>query len=610
MLYNINSLPFDIEFRSNYKDEKERKQTVSYVADRNHNFSLREETLIIFREQIPLGVSFHFKDSFKQDDIEEAKLVFQSGSYDEYGKQENIIIPFTKEKIKNYNLFDYKNNQDFPWRLGIYFFEIYFLNDIYICPFTVLPIHFTEQQVKKIHFLLESQLENICYELVYTTMSTAKEDEFLKTKSYYDYAMRIINQENIIKNTLIQFGRKINGSIQTSYKKQFFQKKIDNKSLKFSSMKNSQIEFNKKKIISFDNSENRWIKHVLYTWKNDIINVVKLIINDLQKLNRELKIQDYELELAIKRKKFVLNEWAASENSKKATISNVKKIEEKKRISSLQIALLQRWSDKLQNIVNLLSYTLETSELNNLEIGKKKPNLKLEIYRTLTSLYEYSHKIIHEENGSNQEVRVLKPTWKIFEYYVYFQVIQTIKNLGFEINKFSTYQLEDLLSISSGSGMNLENEEFSINIWYDRQINLKQEADRLNDNYYSTQNMRPDIRIDLYQKEQNTHLSTLILEIKHKRFRSLYNSKFTTSVVDQLSKYRLIYYSNRNLKRRNSSVIDKVLCIYSFDESADVRIEGDPDTFIQLFPDMNSDLVIGQNELLEEIQSWMDDFCT
>jgi hypothetical protein len=228
----------------------------------------------------------------------------------------------------------------------------------------------------------------------------------------------------------------------------------------------------------------------------------------------------------------------------------------------------------------------------------------------LSDFYEDSIKTLLGENKSNHVVQILKPTWKIYEQFVFFQVINILRTNGFSVR--STFDLEVLKELASGFCMVLENETMLIHVWYDKIIYLREDAANTGDLFFSTRMIQPDLRIDLYKKsEQPIFLSTVAMDAKHRKYKSLYNENYTSIVFTQLSKYNNIYYRGEHtVQSRRRSVVSSVLCVYSRDRDAPIKQEEIPLVFIQLFPELDHDQITGYPELRGEILDWLEENST
>ncbi|WP_076295120.1 hypothetical protein [Paenibacillus peoriae] len=275
MLYDADVLPFEVEFFS--KPNSRNEQIVKQYWGKNQVTPKSIQVLIQVKEDIPLGVRLYAKDGFDVD--LNAKIVLQSASYDDDGKMIELIVPLTNRDNTSL-LFQHQKGESFPWRLGVYLFDVHYNDQVFSSAFFVSPIHLSTEQVQHMHLLLEQEIEGICYDLIYTSKSIGSDYDFLKTKSYYDYVLRIMNDKVKIVSALYHIERNLKTQVITAYVKQPFQRKTDQKGLRWTTIHGNSLELNKIKILDYDLPENKWIKHVLISWKSEMIRVGKMIKED------------------------------------------------------------------------------------------------------------------------------------------------------------------------------------------------------------------------------------------------------------------------------------------------------------------------------------------
>ncbi|MGE6231433.1 hypothetical protein [Paenibacillus chitinolyticus] len=600
MLYNADVLPFEVEFFSNTHSHN--VQTVKEYWGKNQVAPKRIQELIQVKENIPFGVRMYAKDGLSVDI--NATIVLQSASYDEEGKMIEIIVPITNTDNKSF-LFKHQGGESFPWRLGVYLFDVHYGDQVYSSAFFVSPIHLSTEQVQHMHLLLEQEIEGICYDLIYTSKSIGNEYDFLKAKSYYDYVLRLMNDKEKIVSALYHIERKLKTQVKTAYVQQPYQRKNDQKSIRWTAIHGNSLELNKIKVLDYNLPENKWLKHILISWKTEMIRVGNLIKEDCKYYLEYIRFKEDEKKVNEAKKNLIWNEREVSKESRDSIKSIAFRIEEEIKKADCELSVLARWDIFIQDMIGRFSYVLASTDLNEVDRGLRKPYLKDRNYCLINDAYEDCRKVMHGEAKPNHVVQILKPTWKIYEQFAFFQVVNIIKNLGFKLK--TQQEMNALLDLHSGFLLEFENEYFLIHIWYNKLIYLREDAKIVGDLFFSTRLIQPDIRIDLYQKgDKVLFLSSIALDAKHRKYNSLYNDNFTTNVFTQLSKYNSIYYQGltTSLNRRRS-VVSSVICLYSRDKDAPVLQEELPLVFIQLFPEIDEDMITGKQELEKELSDWI-----
>ncbi|MCS7464994.1 hypothetical protein N0M98_33465 [Paenibacillus doosanensis] len=603
MRYSADSLPFEVEFFTDATTSNTQK--VSEFWSRGAVSPKSIDHLVSIKEGIQIGARLFTKDGFEKDD--KARLVIQSGTYDEEGKQIDINIPITSQGTMEY-IFYHERNQLFPWRLGVYFLDVHYNDTIYSSAIFVSPLHLSRDQVQHMHLLLEQEVEGICYDLIYTSRSTSNEHEFLDSKSYYDYVLRLINEKDNIDAALYTLKRNLISQVKTNYQESPSEKKIDHKSLRWKAVRGESFSLNKKKTLTCDIPANQWIKHVLYFWKQDLAHIEKDIDEDCKKLQLLIRSKEEERRYNEERKRNWWYDRELSQESRDSMRSIIHRIEDDIKKAERQYSILTRWNQLVKNIIGRFGYLLSSTELSMVTRARRKPHLKEQNYRKLTDLYEESRTSLIGNNKSNYVVPILKPTWKIYEQFVYFQVIDILRKCGFSVRPYS--DAESLHDMASGHCIELEDDETILHVWYDKYVYIKEDAVASGDMFFSSRLIQPDIRIDMYKKEeQPVFLSTLAMDAKHRRYKSLHNENFTSNVSSQMLRYVQIFYRGEHTAAsRRRPVVSSVLCVYSRDREAPIKKEELPIVFIQLFPEIDQNQLTGYKELMGEIHEWLKEY--
>lgn len=173
-------------------------------------------------------------------------------------------------------------------------------------------------------------------------------------------------------------------------------------------------------------------------------------------------------------------------------------------------------------------------------------------------MFDYLYKSFQQlEKGKkkNQQINPkLKPTWLVYEYFVFFVAIDSLLSLGFKFPKHDDLQ-EQLLSsfyynegLVDGTIVKLVSREFgfSIDVVYNEEVETSSEsALRKNKHFFTNRfNKKPDIKIDLYGNKngEKKFLSSFIFEVKYRPLENIYHPKGSTKVMEQMDFYRAINY--------------------------------------------------------------------
>jgi hypothetical protein len=601
MHYNAEEVPFVLEFFTNRSSEYVQRAHYFWAL---HQMPASFSHFISVNENIPLGIRLYAKSGSLP---EGSKVVLESSTYDEFGRQKKITIPETTRYYHEY-VFMPNTEDEFPWRLGVYFLEVHIGQEVYGSGIMVSPIHLSQEQVQHMHHLLEQEIEGMIYDLIYTQTSTSQEHEMLKSKSYYDYVLRLINEKDLLSASLMQLERNPLSAIETTYTAGPFQAKQDHKSLRIKEVRGNVVEMNKKKRLTLDLPANRWIKHVLLTWKNELLSVGAAIETDLTQALSMMAKKEEEKRASEVRKRQYFNARDISNEARSSMEGRILRLANEIVKAKREVGVLSRWHEMVQQVVGRIIFILVSTDLKDIPRGQHKPPLKERHYRVISYWVEEGRRVLLGRESARHIVRVLKPTWKVYEQFVYFQVVEIIKRMGFLAS--SPAAMDQLLELRSGTQLVFENEEYIIHAWYDRVVDLREDALLAGDFFFSPQVIQPDIRLDLYQKDKEPLLlSSVAMDAKHRKYKSLYNKSYTNKVSTQMSKYLNINYAGQNTTRRNrrSSVVHRVICLYSKDNDAEIFHDEQPLLYIQLFPNVENGLITGQEELYRELATWFEE---
>ncbi|UOK62205.1 hypothetical protein MT997_28465 [Paenibacillus sp. OVF10] len=469
MHYSAESLPFVLEFftdhtRGNTKQVKE-------FWNRGGVSPKSFEDLLPVKEAVPIGVRLYARDGYEPDPV--GKMVIESSIYSDDGDPVFLEVNLSNSLDQTY-IFKHERQQVFPWRLGVYYFEVHYNGKIYSSAILVVPIHLSKEQVQHMHLVLEQEIEGISYELVFTSKSTGNEYEILNSKLYYDYVLKLMNEKDRLYAALTNLERNLKTEVRTAYTVNTYERKVDSKSLRWKEMSASPYALNKKKTLVIDIPVNQWIKHILQLWKNELNHIGEEIQTDWEKQQHIIKSSEEEKKQHEER----INSWIynreVSKESKDSVRSIIYRLNDVIKKADKQRNILAKWMEIIKNVHGRISYTLSSTELSQVSRSQRKPELKDMHYRLIHDLYDQSKKSLIGEERSNHFIRVLKPTWKVYEQFVFFQMVEILRRVGFSVR--SVYNIDELRELPSGFCMELESEEFIVHVWYDKVIYMPEDA--------------------------------------------------------------------------------------------------------------------------------------
>lgn len=585
---------------------------------------IKQDSYIELYEGLNTGIKF-FADSPEYFD-QDARIEIQTSLYDSSDTQETLVYPLTLEPTLNW-IHKQSNGQIFPWRMGTYFIQIYYKGQTYTTGFFVRPLYLSTEQVHSVHHYLESKIEGIIYDLIYSNESLTEQEENILSNWYYDYARYIINHKESIYYFLLVLENQPLSNLTSRNEVSLIPGRMDRRSIKWSATnkgiaKNSGIGeetyyFNRVKKVDYNHSANRWMKNILSNWSSDLHHVIETISNSHTAVQKNLYSLRQKIISLHERKEYLSTKREVSKTTKIDIWSQIsiveKEIQKHYEISSQQ----EIWITQLRSIFSRMIYLLNNSFLNEIERGKVKPILKKNNYYQLNSIYEKS-KLFQQAEGENKRyVKILKPFWQIYEYYCLFTVIDSLKKNGFRIKQGFDPNFVELYHqshIPPETFFELENDKAVIHCWYDKYHGDKFAAEQKGELFFAGQEKkRPDIKLDLYEKQENGELlfrSCLILDAKFRKLSNMHNSDYATTTYQQLTSYYNFFYLGTNRKSRRGQVVHEVICLYGSEKEAEVKKMVEPLLYIKLFPEIKENGEIetkGEKEVLEELHYWLED---
>ncbi|AEP93090.1 hypothetical protein I33_4188 [Bacillus subtilis subsp. subtilis str. RO-NN-1] len=584
---------------------------------------IKQDSYIELYEGLNTGIKF-FADSLEHFD-QDARIEIQTSLYDSSDTQKKHVYPLTLEPTLNWI---YNHGDDiFPWRMGTYLIHVYYQGQTYTVGFFVRPLYLSTEQVNSIHHYLESKIEGMIYDLISSNESLMDQEDKTLSNWYYDYARYMTSQKETIYYFLLSLENLPLSHIISSNEVSLTPGKVNRRSIKWSTTnkgiaKNSGIGeetyyYNQVKKVNYNQSANRWMKNILSNWSSDLNHVIKTISKSRVIVQKKLYSLENKVFSLYERKDYLNTRREVSTTTKIDISSQISIIEKEIQKHKGILAKQDFWIVKLSSIFSRMVYLLNNSFLKEIDRGKIKPVLKNNNYYQLNSIYDKSKLFQQAEGDNKQIVKILKPFWQIYEYFCLFTVIDCLKKIGFRIKKGFEPNFVELYHqslIPPGTFFELENEKAIIHCWYDKYHGDKFSAEEKGELFFAGQEKkRPDIKLDLYEKQENGDLlfrSSLIFDAKFRKLANMHNNDYATTTYQQLTSYYNFFYLGSNRKSQRGQVVHQVICLYGSEKGKKVKKTVEPLLYIKLFPKIeeNGEInTIGENEVLEELHYWLED---
>ncbi|MGD6844685.1 hypothetical protein ACQCVH_19495 [Bacillus infantis] len=585
----------------------------------------KQDSKIVLFEGLSTAIKF-FADAPEHFD-NDAKVEIQTSLYDSSDTQETLRYQLSLEPSLNW-MYKHSDHDTFPWRMGTYHLHVHYKGKVYTTGIIVKPLYLSTEQVQTVHNYLEVKIEGIIYDLIYSSESILDKGEKILTNWYYDYARYITSQKESIFYFLMSLEKYPLSHLISSNEISLLPGRINRRSIKWSTTnsgiaKNSGVGeetyyYNRVKKVDYNQNANQWMKNILSSWSSELHHVIETISkshNDVQKKLYSLRHKIVDLH---KRKNYLDTKREVSKTTKIDIWAQISILEKEIQKHDEILTQQENWMKQLRSIFSRMIYLLNNSFLQEVERGKYKPMLKNNNYYQLNLIYEKSKQFHQKQGGNKQFVKILKPFWQVYEYYCLFSVLDSLKKLGFQINKGFEPNFVELYHqslIPPETFFELENDRAIIHCWYDKYHGDKFSAEQKGELFFAGQEKkRPDIKLDLYEKKENGELlfiSSLIIDAKFRKLANMHNEDYATTTYQQLTSYYNFFYLGKNRKSRRGQVVQQVICLYGSERGTKVKKTVEPLLYIQLFPHIKENGEIetkGELEVLEELHYWLEDF--
>ena len=439
--------------------------------------------------------------------------------------------------------------------------------------FEVAPQTFSSQTLTLMTELLEQEAPGVTK----NWFSRSSMEITVQQRSVLDSYHYLVNHFDEIINSLNRIMKRPIEDLDQEYQLTKVSKKPTAKSKRWSA-KNANRQgtqtqkrfLEKRKFINYDVPENRAIKQMIFKISSLILQLNRQYSQHGKSLTSQLLEAEQTLEELIQRKDSLSDLF----NFKKTRGGLDREISFKKdEIKNLKrkLEIHQRYVNQIQGMNGRLIAMLNEGWMANIQAsfnGKisrrflRHPSYSFiyEVYRTLTS---------SQSKSENLQGFPTYQTSKLFEFYNFFLMIHLLEEQGFrwvsgwqKSNRSSSYQV---CTINEGDEVWFENSnQQRVRLSYDRFVKKSSDAKREGKEQLVSVNSnsrRPDLLLELFDHDQFQR--GMVIEVKYRKLKSLYQEDYETDVMKQLLDYRALnYYDPQQRPALIQQAIDTVLTIY------------------------------------------------
>ncbi|MBO9129321.1 hypothetical protein [Bacillus sp. 165] len=563
-----------------------------------------------FQELKPLRLQLHTKES--------QPIVFLWNKVYE-GKRQMKEWMYTFHPNKQVALLYEHGKTDFlyPWRCGLYHFEVQLGEDVYYGAFQITPKNFFDDQLALIQNTVQSVVKGLIldrgyYKKTFTSFQDAEDH------SYMQIIRWLTQQAETIKKVCMIIEHESKRTLKREYSLQTYLGKQDRKSLQKNTKANRVKFYNKQVKEDRDNQQNQFMRWKLKEFSCYLRELSQSLESDIAKLKVLEQVTRNERQSILQILKSIEKNGSVTDRDKQKyrNASILKETDIKK--YSVKIQEYKVLQVLLHHLNGFFEQTLSSPFWSSVSEETKQPPVMLyPPYQWLLRLFNETKDKMKVETIDSAFLFVYKPTYLIYEYYAYITVIHLLEEMGFTSEISVREQIQSyfyLDGLQDGTAVILEKDGKQVHIVFNELIETHPTvALSKGCHFYNGEDTKkPDIRIDYYQFENDcyTYQSSLIIEVKYSPMYNIYQPVGNTKAAEQMYKYWAIKRVDElegrlQYKRR---IIYEVLCVYPGSSVHAKKIEAGCGIFLQLYPYKTKQdqlILIGKKELIHIFTDWL-----
>jgi len=541
------------------------------------------------------------------------------------GNNNDHIFTISRE-AQRYELHKSTSQEAYPWRCGRYHFSARHGSVEYFGCFDVVPRNLSDEQLEVIHDMLKARLSGLVTDYLKFRRSTSVE---MDPNSEIDAAFRLVawcrqNADSLLR-ALANIELSSDMELEDQYRVERIPRRQTAKSVRWLAGSKAvgglggQSYLNRRMSLQPNSAVNRVVKYYL----NEILLEIEESLTAIGLYHRKYLSLYGELSESLE----LVREHA--ENLKWTRVisrrdhSNAESSLKVKELNAAQISDLLRSfnlvATELESHYRSLRNVVFSSFWRSVQMVAPRRNVtgRHPAYHHVLELWDDFSERGHRTRKSKRSFglsSVPKPTYLLYEYYLYFETIETFKAIGFHYKEDNLgKQLEEsvlLGGLQEGAKVVLQREHTLIEIVYDEMVESHDELALKSGKHFFSMEMKrkPDIRIDWYtlKGDRKTYQSSVIVEVKYRPIWNIYSEQGNTETMQQMDKYYAMKYvdlvKGRKLYRRTP--VNLVICAYPGSASHPVRMEEGCGVFLQYYP-MELNQIVGRTELANVLRAWI-----
>ncbi|MGG0187687.1 hypothetical protein [Bacillus rhizoplanae] len=505
-----------------------------------------------------------------------------------------------------------KTDYLYPWRCGVYHFEVQVGEELFYGAFQIVPKNFFDDQLELIQQYVKSVLGGIIldrgyYKKTFVTFTDIEDYSYMRMLRALPQKMKKVKQlyYEVQKKT----------TFEQEYIWEMRERKPTRKSIITHEKKPYAKWYNRCFREQKHSKENGYVKYKTNQFYNKLLEIDSFLRETIQKLESAQQTRREE-------KKAVHTILQTIERNGSVTERDKQKY---RNIHLLKDTDLRKMAMKIQEYKVL--YTILQSTLTYFSYLLYTPfwrGIREEVTLTTHSLPPVYHQLLHQLEFSPHRnelepsfLFVYKPTFLIYEYFAYFTVIAILQEIGFVDSLSIAEQIKSyfyLDGLQDGTTIVLDNKDLQLHVAFNDLIETHPLiALSKNSHFYNGEDTKkPDIRIDCYKRGETAYeyQSSIIIEVKYSPMYNIFQPVGNTKATEQMYKYWSIKYVEKQNGKRlfHRRAIYEVICVYPGSNMHAKKIEAGCGVFLQLYPyktKKGEERLAGKKELLNIFQHWL-----
>lgn len=508
-----------------------------------------------------------------------------------------------------------KTEHVYPWRCGLYHFEIRIGEKTYLAAIKIVPKNFNDVQLSLIQNTVRSVWNNLLldrgqYKKTFRIFTDIEDSSYMKT------IRLLLKRIPMIKKHILTV-EKID-SFTAIYQYNYSSRKPNSRTIR----KNEKMPIQKdgklwnRMFTTRQSLPHHYVKYKLVGFLSQIQHMARFLEDTIKKLEQEMDMRIREKQALQTIMQSIEKNGSVTEREKQKyrNLYLVKDTERKKlNVNKQEYRMIYSF---VNEFLIYMKNRLQLPFWDNMKMTHANSFFNLPIpFRQCLNLLELKDGHIQEYTPSF--LLVYKPTFLIYEYYVYVSLLFLLQEIGFVatrpiLEQIQTYFYMD--GLQDGTIVELHYNEKMVKIVYNELIETHPLiALSKNSNFYNGEDTKkPDIRLDYYEMEEGkwNFQSTIIIEVKYSPMYNIFQPVGNTKATEQMYKYWAIKYVHEEQGKLyyQRRAIHEVVCVYPGSQVHPKKIESGCGIFLQFYPyktNQEEVRIKGKYEMMELLKRWL-----